>query len=140
MRLFVDTWGWVALENKREPRHVEVNTLFDDFCQQAGVSYTTDYVLDETTTLIFQRTPFDVARVFLQRLDAAIEQGYLRLERITPERFEKAKQLRLKYRDKPKISFTDFTSMVVMSELGIIEVLTEDDHFIQVGMGFQKVP
>jgi uncharacterized protein len=140
VRLFVDTRGWVRLESKREIRHAEVKVFFDHFCQQAGISYTTDYVLDETITMIFQRTPFEVARAFLQWLDEAITRGYLRLERITPERFQKAKQLRLKYRDKPKISFTDFTSMVVMSELGITEVLTEDDHFIQVGMGFQKVP
>jgi predicted nucleic acid-binding protein len=48
--------------------------------------------------------------------------------------------LRRKYSDKPRISFTDFTSMVVMSELGITDVMTEDDHFLQVGMGFNKVP
>lgn len=31
-------------------------------------------------------------------------------------------------------------SMVVMSELGITDVMTEDDHFLHVGMGFKKVP
>ena len=70
----------------------------------------------------------------------AIEEGYLRLERITAERFEKAKSLRMRFQDKPKISFTDFTSMVVMAELGITDILTEDEHFTQVSMGFQKVP
>lgn len=30
---------------------------------------------------------------------------------------------------------TDLTSMVVMKEPRIKDVLTEDDHFIQVGMG-----
>ena len=30
--------------------------------------------------------------------------------------------------------------MVVMEELGIQDVLTEDDHFIQVGMEFRKLP
>jgi predicted nucleic acid-binding protein len=38
------------------------------------------------------------------------------------------------------ISFTDLTSMVVMKELGIMSILTDDDHFVHVGMGFQKVP
>jgi len=59
---------------------------------------------------------------------------------ITEERFKTALEWRHKYDDKPRISFTDFTSMVVMGELGITDVLTEDDHFIQVGMGFNKVP
>jgi hypothetical protein len=30
--------------------------------------------------------------------------------------------------------------MVIMAEYGITEILTEDDHFLQVGMRFQKVP
>jgi len=29
---------------------------------------------------------------------------------------------------------------VVMAERGITDILTEDDHFTQVGMGFQKIP
>jgi predicted nucleic acid-binding protein len=60
--------------------------------------------------------------------------------RITAERFEKAKDLRIKFRDKPGISFTDLTSMVVMVEMGITNILTQDDHFSQVGLGFQKIP
>lgn len=48
--------------------------------------------------------------------------------------------MRLKYQDKPKISFTDLTSMVVMKELGIEHILTEDEHFEHVGMGLQHKP
>jgi predicted nucleic acid-binding protein len=138
--LFVDTWGWVALESQREPRQVEVEALNQNFRQGGGIAYTTDSLLDETITMIFKRTPVVIAQEFLKEMEEAMAQGHIQLERITPERFERAKQLRLQYKDKPRISFTDFTSMVVMSELGITEVLTEDDHFIQVGMGFHKVP
>jgi predicted nucleic acid-binding protein len=38
------------------------------------------------------------------------------------------------------ITLTDLTSMVIMRERAIREVLTEDEHFIQVRMGFSKVP
>ncbi len=107
---------------------------------QKGVSYTTDYVLDETFTLLFRRLPFKEATDSLDLINLAIKEGYLRLERITAERFEKAKGLRIKFQDKPRISFTDLTSMVVMAELGIANILTEDKHFTQVGMGFQKIP
>jgi len=48
----------------------------------------------------------------------AITEGYLRLERITAERFEKAKGLRMKFKDKPRIAFTDLTTMVIMTEIG----------------------
>ena len=71
----------------------------------------------------FYRLPFSAAKESLEALQQAITAGYLHLERITPERFEKAKELQ-----------------VVMAECGITEILTEDDHFLQVGMGSQKMP
>lgn len=140
MRLFIDTWGWIVLGNKREPRHAEITKFYSSRKKQRGISYTTDYVLDETFTLLFRRLSFKEAKDSLDIIDLAINEGYLRLERITAERFEKAKGLRIKFRDKPRMSFTDLTSMVVMAERGITDILTGDDHFTQVGMGFQKIP
>ncbi len=140
MKLFIDTWGWIVLGNKREPRHTELTNSYSSWKDQEVMSYTTDYILDETFTLLFRRVPFKEAKHSLDIIDLAIKKGYLRLERITAERFEKAKGLRMKFRDKPRISFTDLTTMVVMTELQITDILTEDDHFTQVGMGFQKIP
>jgi predicted nucleic acid-binding protein len=96
--------------------------------------------LDETFTLLSKRLPFPKAKESLELLELGIHEGYLRLEWITPHRFEQAKALRLKFQDKPGISFTDLTSMAVMDELGISDVLTADAHFAQVGMGFQLAP
>lgn len=73
-------------------------------------------------------------------LDLAIQEGYLRMIWITPDRFAQAKRLCLTYQDNPRISFTDFTSMVVMAEFELNEVLTEDAHFTHIGMGFFVVP
>jgi len=140
MPLFIDTWGWLTLRDKRESRHIEVSNFYQDFRRRKDTAYTSDYVLDETMTLLFRRLPFSTAKESLEGIQQAVAERYLRLERITPERFEKAKELRNKFQDKPLISFTDLTSTVVMSECGITEILTEDDHFLQVGMGFQKVP
>ena len=140
MKLFIDTWGWIVLGNKREPRHTELTNSYSSWKDQEVMSYTTDYILDETFTLLFRRVPFKEAKHSLDIIDLAIKKGYLRLERITAERFEKAKGLRMKFRDKPRISFTDLTTMVVMTELQITDILTEDDHFTQVGMGIQKIP
>jgi len=138
--IFIDTWGWIVIHNKREERHREVRSFYRNFRLRGGMVYTTDYVLDETFTLLFRRLSSDSAVLFINFLDSAIRQGYLILLWTSPERFEAAKQLRLQFRDKPMISFTDFTSMVVMRELAIKSILTEDEHFFQVGMGFKKVP
>jgi uncharacterized protein len=59
---------------------------------------------------------------------------------ITPERFETTQAFRQKFHDKPNISFTDLTSMVVMNELSISTILTGDAHFTHVGLGFQLIP
>lgn len=139
-KLFIDTWGWVVIHNKRESRHAEVNRFYRNFRFEKGEIYTTDYVLDETITLLFRRLPFDLARDSLTLLNESLEKGYLNLEWISPERFEEAKQLRLKFIDKPMISFTDFTSMATMKGLDIKLVLTGDEHFEQTGMGFKKIP
>lgn len=133
MKLFIDTWGWLTLRDRREIRHKEVKALYHNLRKQKGRIFTTDYVLDETFTLLFRRLPFAQARESLEMLDEAIQEGYLQLERITPERFERAKALRLKFQDKPRISFTDLTSMVVMDELGITD-------FAQVGMVWRILP
>lgn len=140
MKLFIDTWGWLTLLDRRESRHQEVVGYYRDFRFQRGLAYTSDYVLDETITLLFRRLPFTTARESLNGIKQAITERYLVLVRITPEQFELAIQLRLKFQDKPRISFTDFISMVVMQERDVARILTEDDHFAQVGMAFQKVP
>ncbi len=140
MKLMIDTWGWLTLRDRRERWHDEVNTFFQDFRIQNGVIYTTDYILDETFTMLYRRLPLSLAKNSIELIDKSINQGYVTLEWITPNRFEKAKGLRFRFHDKPMISFTDLTSMVVMRELNINQILTEDEHFLKVGMGFLKVP
>lgn len=140
MRLFIDTWGWITLSNRQEPRHTETRRFYVSFQERRGRIYTTDYVLDETITLLFRRLPFQQARVAVESIDNAIGYGSLRLEWIGPDRCDRAKELRRRFQDKPLISFTDLTSIVVMEELEIQRILTEDEHFTHVGMGFERVP
>lgn len=135
--IFIDTWAWYALGNAKEPTHPQSRRVYTQAQQEHLLVCTTDYVLDELITLLFRRLPFQEAQPFVEGLVDSVGRGFIRLVPITPERFEKAWQLRVKYRDHPKISFTDFTSFVVMQELGIRQVLTDDEHFLKVNMGFQ---
>ena len=134
MKLFVDTWGWLTLRDKREARHKEVSDFYHKFRLQGGSVYTTDYVLDETFTLLFKRLAFPQAKESMEQLETAMATGHLQLEWITPERFARTKAWRLRFEDKPRISFTDLSSMVVMEEMGITTILTGDAHFEQVGL------
>ena len=138
--IFVDTWGWMALGYRREPRHAEVKRMYQGFRRQGMPIYTSDYVLDEVITLLFRREVFEEAVRFVEGILAAAALGQLRVERVTPDRFFAAWELRRRFQDKPTLSFTDLTSMAIMAERGVNLVLTEDEHFVQVGMGFSRVP
>jgi predicted nucleic acid-binding protein len=137
--LFVDTWGWIVLADARDPRHDEVVALRRKHTE-GGILVTTDYVLDETFTRLFGGSPFAEAERFCSAVLRARDIGMVRVETISTDRFAQTYRMRLRYRDKPRISFTDFTSFVVMTELGIRDVLTADAHFTSVQLGFRTVP
>jgi uncharacterized protein len=137
LKLFVDTWGWLALADRGEPQHPQVASFYAERTRRTGLVVTSDYVLDELLTMLFSRLPFEAATRFA---DGVLRSPFITIERITPERFQKAWDLRRKFSDKPRISFTDLTSMAAMNELGIFDVLTADKHFAQVGMNFRLLP
>ena len=138
--LFVDTWGWLALRDRRENRHAETRRALGRFTVAKARIITTDFVLDETFTLLFRRLPFPEAKTSMETLTAAIDKGEVISIPISSARFRAAQLLRLKFKDKPDISFPDLCSIVVMRELGIRKVLTEDEHFEHVALGFERVP
>jgi predicted nucleic acid-binding protein len=138
--VLIDTWGWLALGHRRDPRHQEIKALYQHLREEGTQLYTTDYVLDEVMTLLFRREPFAEAVGFMEGIFQATQEGRLTIERVTSERFTAAWELRKHFQDKPKISFTDLTSMVIMRDRNIEKVLTDDDHFTHVGLNLQKVP
>lgn len=138
--VFIDTWGWLALGHRRDARHQEIKACYQALQEKGTPLYSTDYVLDETITLLFRREVFEEAVHFMEGIFESVEEGHLTVERITSECFGAAWELRKRFHDKPKMSFTDLTSMSVMTKRKIKKVLTEDDHFLQVQMGFQRVP
>lgn len=137
MNLFVDTWGWVTLADRRQPRHQVATKFYDQRTRTPGLIVTSNFVLDELFTMLFATRPPSLASGFCSSLLASPR---LRVEFVDPNRFAAAFEFRLKLADKPKISFTDITSMVIMRELGIVDVMTGDSHFQQVNLGFRTLP
>ena len=132
--LFVDTAGWMACADEADPAHRRALEARDSALKSGKVLVTTDYVIDETLTLIRLRLTLAAAEEWWTQLEGS---SRLRWEWIGVARAEKARDVFFRYRDK-RYSFTDCTSFVVMKELKLKEALTTDRHFRQ--MGFEVLP
>jgi predicted nucleic acid-binding protein len=127
--LFVDTAGWVACADVADPAHEQAAAARDHWLEDRVMLVTTDYVADETLTLLRLRLGLGAAEAWWQQVDGS---SRLRWEYVSVARADKARGFFFRYRDK-EFSFTDCTSFVVMRELRLREVLTTDHHFAQAG-------
>ena len=132
--LFADTAGWMACADAGDPDHEAACTVRDDWLEHQGLLITSDYIIDETLTLLRFRLGLSAAEEWWQ--DIAGSRRVVR-ELIHEERAERARHLFFRHRDKD-FSFTDCTSFALMRELRIREALTTDKHFRQAG--FQMLP
>ena len=130
----MDTAGWMACADSADPAHARSRAARDAALEAGQPLITTDFVVDETLTLLRIRLGLSAAEAWWQQVDRSPR---LRWERIDSDRFEKARHLFFQYRDKD-FSFTDCTSFVTMREVRLTLALTTDRHFRQ--MGFQVVP
>lgn len=96
---------------------------------------TTDYILDETLTLLKARGEYQRAIRLGQNL---FNEAEARLYYLTTEDIMAAWRMFLRFSDKDW-SFTDCTSKVVMEKLGMTTAFTFDHHFRQFG-GITVVP
>jgi predicted nucleic acid-binding protein len=132
--LFVDTAGWLMLADEADPLHAAARQARDAWLAEGGTLVSSDFVMDETLTLLRMRLGLPAAERWWDRVSASPR---LRWEWVDPERAEKARAWFFRWRDKD-FSFTDCTSFVVMKERRIREALTNDRHFSQAG--FQALP
>ena len=72
MKIFIDTWGWITLIDKRLPRNREIKRFYQNFRKRGGIAYTSDYILDETITAIFSHHPFDKANTSLTLIEQSV--------------------------------------------------------------------
>lgn len=132
--LFVDTGGWMACADGADPAHEAACEARDAALEAGAILVTTDYVMDETLTLIRMRLGLSAAKAWWELVESS---SRLRWEWVGIERAEKARKAFFRFRDK-SYSFTDCTSFVVMQELALKEALATDRHFRQ--MGFRVLP
>jgi len=124
----------MALADEADPRHEECRTARDASLRRGAILVSTDYVVDETFTLIRGRLGM---RAVSRWWDQVQGSSRLQWEWVNPERAERAREWFFRWTDKD-LSFTDCTSFVVMRELRFKNALTTDGHFRQAG--FHVVP
>jgi predicted nucleic acid-binding protein len=126
MAVFIDTGAFMAYRNEKDTHHSEAEDMLRRALQREfGAIFTTDFIYDETLTLVMVRTgnknvAKDVSDVMLSpRIEMImIDDGVL----------NKARELFFRLFDR-RISFTDATTMVVMQQEHIRKIITFDSHF-----------
>lgn len=134
-RVFVDSSAFLSLESPDERSHRKVRNAFEELVGAKAGFLTTNFVFDETYTLILTR---------LGRSDAVkwgrnVKAGKLvQVVRVDEDQEEKAWEIIQKFSDKD-FSYTDATSFAVAESLKIEEALSVDHHFHQYGQ-LQVIP
>ena len=127
--VFVDTSAWVALKHKGDSLWQQATTV-NRALLTSGVRYiTSNFVLDETYTLLRLRAGHHIA----VELGEEIAQSQLvTVIRVSEVLENEAWQIFKRYNDK-EFSFTDCTSFAIMRQRTIYEAFTNDHHFEQCG-------
>lgn len=124
--IFVDTGAWFAAMCSRVKEHAVARAWMQS---KTDILVTTDYVINETLTLMKSRHEYSQALEFGRN---AFSGRLANIEYISQEDVDKAWQAFQRYSDKGW-SFTDCTSKVVMERLGIKTAFAFDQHFRQFG-------
>jgi predicted nucleic acid-binding protein len=125
--IFVDTSFWIALRNRRDPRHAEAATLLR--ARADGGFATSNQIRGETWTYLRRRVGHDGAVEFLDALERSPR---VQLFSITEKQEQQALKW-LRQRDEREYSYVDATSFVLMRELRIREALAFDGDFSAAG-------
>ncbi|MCU0580785.1 MAG: PIN domain-containing protein [Desulfobacterota bacterium] len=130
-RLFVDTGAWYALVDKKDPDHARAVSFFRN--NQTPL-LTTNFIFDETVTLLRRRLGWTTTAEFGRRLQ---DSRFVTLLAVRREDEDKAWELFLQFKDQD-FSYTDCTSFTVMAALRIKAAFSFDTHFKT--MHFQVFP
>lgn len=120
--VFVDTSGFYSLLVQRDDGHHRASQCLAEARRHKDCFVTTDYVLDETATLLKTRGHGHLVAALLETVFAS---AACTVQWTDADRFRATCDFFLKHEDQAW-SFTDCLSFVVMQELGLRESLTKD--------------
>ena len=124
--VFVDTSAWFAAIVPSDPNHASAAHWL---AANADVLITTDYIVDETLTLLRARGERQRTKLLGKKFfEGSIAEIYF----LTEEDVREAWATFAQYEDK-SWSFTDCSSKVVMDQMKIAQAFAFDQHFRQFG-------
>jgi len=123
--LFVDTSGFYALLNRNDEAHARMVSFLESVREGGKRWISTDYILDESATLLMARGNPHLAKAIL---DLPEKSHALSIEWMDSDRFARTRTIFRKYLDQG-VSFTDSFSFCIMQEYGLQKALTKDHHF-----------
>jgi len=127
--MFVDTGGFYAMLDPNDYWHADAKHRVESPKVKSEHFITTDYVLDETVTLLQTRGIAHVATPWLENLFGS---DACTIVWMNADRFDQVCKFFAKHSDK-QWSFTDCFSFCVMQERNIRQALVSDKHFRQAG-------
>ena len=134
MKVFVDTSAWAAYYDPSDRWHAAAQDAIQRSVHARVTFVTTDYILDETLTLLLMHAGRGVA---VQFGEAVQESRNVDLVHVSAAIWDQAWQMFRRYDDK-MWAFTDCTSFTVMQQRGLYRAFSFDRHFEQAG--FQLWP
>lgn len=132
-RVFIDTGAFFATSNAQDAHHAQATATARRLTAEQAETYTTNYVVAETHTLLVARVDRATALATLER----IQGGPTRIIRATQADERRAQEILRQYADKD-FSLIDAISFAVMERLHLRRAWTYDHHFSQ--FGFTQVP
>jgi predicted nucleic acid-binding protein len=132
--IYIDTGAFLARHLSKDQYHRQASTFWDSIRNKNETCVTSNFVLDETFTLIGRRAGYSFAAQRARNIYASESLKILR-----PSREDELKAISFfeKYSDH-RLSFTDCVSFVLMKSKKIKKVFTFDYHFHLAG--FQIYP
>lgn len=127
--IFVDTSGFYASLVRRDDRHTKAAAILAKGAEGRTLFVTSDYILDETATLLRARGHGHLVEPLLESVLAS---HACNVEWMDPQRFRETRRYHAKHSDK-EWSFTDCFSFVLMRQAKLRRALTKDEHFRQAG-------
>jgi len=129
MKLFVDTSAWFALIDKNDQNHKPARDFLDQLDKAPVLFHVTDYIVDETATLLRLKVSHRQAVAFLDYLANSphVVRAYA-----TPDLLAQAEDLFRRYKDK-RWSYTDCVSFVFMDGEGLNDAFSFDANFREYG-------